>query len=241
MSRGHFNHAGRIGMIGGSLPKGQTNLTKLFSILKGGSGSGNYRHAGRKGKRGGSSTTSVNFTSNIIVDSETTNEEFALSEIKSYLKNIPEHIQRESSIRSLEVFENPEDASFRIRELEPGGLEVNELARGAFNRSNGKAVVSLYYSDDQYLDVPGKESFMAAYSGRNFYHEFAHSLENKITSDEWERAWGEHGYNQDEGFADAFASYMVAKDIKAKGNSDDMDYFEKNNPITTEVFKGWGL
>lgn len=46
------NHRGRPGLIGGSLPR--NSLAQLFSILKGGYGSGNKGHSGRPGKRGGS-------------------------------------------------------------------------------------------------------------------------------------------------------------------------------------------
>lgn len=47
-----FNHKGRPGLLGGSLPR--NDLSGLFSILKGGVGSGNIGHAGRPGKHGGS-------------------------------------------------------------------------------------------------------------------------------------------------------------------------------------------
>lgn len=60
MPRGHFNHKGRIGEVGGSLPKGQVNLANLFRVLKGGPNSGNHGHAGRLGHRGGSSPNKVN-------------------------------------------------------------------------------------------------------------------------------------------------------------------------------------
>jgi len=52
MARGYFNHKGRPGLVGGSLPR--NNLSFLFTILKGGKGSGNFGHAGRPGKKGGS-------------------------------------------------------------------------------------------------------------------------------------------------------------------------------------------
>ncbi|RJQ27302.1 hypothetical protein C4577_01670, partial [Candidatus Parcubacteria bacterium] len=35
MPRGHFNHKGRPGLIGGSLPKGQATLTGIYQALKG--------------------------------------------------------------------------------------------------------------------------------------------------------------------------------------------------------------
>lgn len=216
------------------------NLSSFLLKLKGGSGSGNFGHGGRVGKRGGSSSTSFRFK--ISVDSITTNEDFAIREIKDYMQEIPDHIQKESSIRSLEVFENPEDATERINQLEPGGLEEYEYARGAYNRDTGKAVVSLYYSDDTFLEAPGLSSRMGgAYSGRNFYHEFAHSLENKITSSSWEKAWHEWNYDQDEGFANAFSSYMVSKRVSRLGNTEEMDYFKKTYPETIKVFQAWNL
>lgn len=49
----HFNHKGRPGLVGGSLPRKNT-LQSLFEILKGSSTSGNYGHSGRLGKKGGS-------------------------------------------------------------------------------------------------------------------------------------------------------------------------------------------
>lgn len=52
----HYNHKGRPGLVGGSLPR--NNLGQLFSILKGGPKSGNFGHSGRLGKRGGSSPSS---------------------------------------------------------------------------------------------------------------------------------------------------------------------------------------
>lgn len=239
MPKGHFKHKGRPGKLGGSLPKGATNLASLFAVLKGGARSGNFGHSGRQGERGGSAPS--NFTSNISVDPVTTNEEDALKQIKDYLSHIPSRIQSESSIRSLEVFENPEDATDRINELEPGGIEEDEIARGAYNRETGKAVVSLYYADDRYLEASGIDSQKLAYSGRNFYHEFAHSLENKITSGKWEKAWGEWEYSQDEGFSNAFASYMVSKRLSNLGYPDEMKSFQDNYPVTHEVFKEWEL
>lgn len=56
MPRGHYNHKGRPGKLGGSLPKDATNLGKLFQVLKGSSRSGNFEHQGRPGKRGGSTS-----------------------------------------------------------------------------------------------------------------------------------------------------------------------------------------
>lgn len=45
---------GSPGLVGGSIAK--NSLSELFSILKGGSGSGNFGHKGRKGIRGGSAS-----------------------------------------------------------------------------------------------------------------------------------------------------------------------------------------
>lgn len=55
------NHKGRPGLLGGSLPR--NNLALLFSILKGGPGSGNIGHAGIPGHRGGSSPKGGGFGS----------------------------------------------------------------------------------------------------------------------------------------------------------------------------------
>jgi hypothetical protein len=174
----------------------------------------------------------------VNVDPVTTNEQFAAGQMQKYLEHIPEHIQAESSMKSLEIYENPEDAAARIGELEGIYDEDLEYIRGAYDRDSGNAIVSLYMSEDQYVEGLGEYD---GYSGRNFYHEFAHSLEDRITSDDWERAWGEWDYRQDEGFADAFSGYMVAKRSLAGGSSDEMDWFTTNRPVTTEVFKEWDL
>ncbi|RJR10603.1 hypothetical protein C4588_02935 [Candidatus Parcubacteria bacterium] len=52
----HYNHKGRPGKVGGSLPS--NNLTRLFFILKGGAGSGNFNHGGIPGHQGGSTPES---------------------------------------------------------------------------------------------------------------------------------------------------------------------------------------
>lgn len=219
-------------------------LLRLDKVLDGQKGSGHFGHKGRPGQRGGSlpsKGSSSSFNAKIIVDKETTNEEDAKKMISDYLSYIPSNIQRESSCRSVEVFENPEDATTKLNELEPGGIESDELARGAYNRENGHMVVSLYYSEDAFLEVPKLSRGQEAYSGRNFYHEFAHSLENRITSDGWERCWGEWGFNQDEGFAEAFSSFMVSKRVERLGNKEEMQWFKRNYPETTDLFKSWGL
>lgn len=54
MPKGHFNHKGRPGKLGGSLPKGSNSLAHLFAVLKGGARSGNFEHSGIPGHRGGS-------------------------------------------------------------------------------------------------------------------------------------------------------------------------------------------
>jgi len=182
------------------------------------------------------------FINKVSVDTETTNEEFAKQQINDYLTDIPESIQKESSIKTLEVFENPEDATYRMQELHGKWIiDEDELIRGAYDRDTRKAIVSLYYADDAYLEVSGMDSSDLAYSGRNFYHEFAHSLENKITSNSWGSAWHEWDLDQDEGFATAFASYMVGKRLARLGSKEELKNFKTNYPKTTEVFRKWGM
>lgn len=60
------NHKGRPGLMGGSLPR--NNLRQLFSILKGGPGSGNIGHVGVPGKRGGSAPKGGAYLGLPIVD-----------------------------------------------------------------------------------------------------------------------------------------------------------------------------
>lgn len=79
----HFNHKGRPGLVGGSLPKG--NLQDLFLILKGSSRSGNYGHVGRPGKKGGSGiSTSIKLrrdSEKIISEVNSLRKKEGLSEI----------------------------------------------------------------------------------------------------------------------------------------------------------------
>lgn len=67
MPKGYFNHKGRPGKLGGSLPR--NNLSSLFSILKGGPGSGNKGHAGIPGHRGGSAPKNL-VSKSVFIDED---------------------------------------------------------------------------------------------------------------------------------------------------------------------------
>lgn len=135
----------------------------------------------------------------ITWDPEVTSPD-VVDKVKDYMAAIPADLRKMSSARKVEVYDNPEDAEARIGELfdQYGISEESYGARGVYMRDQGHLVSSLWIQEDR------------DESGRNFYHEFAHTLEPLITSAKWEEAfpeWSEHG--QDEGFAEAFSEYMV--------------------------------
>ena len=201
-------------------------------------GRGHWGHAGRPGKRGGSlpskgrlgasAKQSEILRTNMVWDDQVTNGEFARKEIESYMSEIPDAIADQSEMRELIVCENPEECYGWLEKIAPHEAAAidpeTELVIGTFDRESGTAIASLWISDDM------------GYSGRNFYHEYGHSLGNLITSDGWERAWGEWDYNQDEGFANAFAEFMVAKRSADPG---EMDWFKEYRPITYDFFNGY--
>lgn len=190
--------------------------------------SGHWGHKGRPGKRGGSAKKGGGTIVKVKVDSEVTNLAHAQSEVQEYMSHIPEDIQHLSTLREMEVYSNPMDAEERIAELVP--WEDTEGARGMYDRDARRGVSSLWVSEDM------------SESGRNFYHEYAHSLDSLIVSDGWEKAWGEWKYGQDESFAEAFAEWMVMK--RGSSASDfalSCKEFGEYWPITKEVFEQWGL
>lgn len=142
----------------------------------------------------------------------------AQSKVDGYVARLPKEALAESSLREVWVYDNPEDAQGKIDEI-VGDREDATGARGVYDRSTGTMVSTLWISED------------SEESGRNFYHEFAHTLEDRITSPGWEKAWHEWSdYGQDEGFAEAFSSYMV----------DDRTDFAEAHPASATMFAEWG-
>ncbi len=146
--------------------------------------------------------------------------------IDRFVANLPVEALKESSLRSVVACDNPEDASEAIGNFlnKIGSDEDPQGAVGVFDRSTGTLITSVWDSES------------LSENGRNFYHEFAHSLGDRIVSDEWEKAfpeWSTHG--QDEGFAEAFSSYMVAKNDREAMS--DLVY---NKPLTVAMFHSWG-
>jgi hypothetical protein len=76
---------------------------------------------------------------------------------------------------------------------------------------------------------------IGGYSGRNFYHEYGHSLDPFIVSQGWEDAWPEWEGNQDEAFADAFAEYMVGL---LSEDPDEKDWYKEYRPQSYKFFSG---
>ena len=152
----------------------------------------------------------------------------AIEKTNGYIRSIPEHLLHESSAKEIRIFDNPEDASREVEKLikKYGDDFPEDGVNGAYVRGPGILVASLWSSVD------------SSESGRNFYHEFAHSLEGKIQGDEWEKAWHEWSDNgQDEGFAEAFAEYMVS----AKDGKEALDDYEYAHPKSYAMFQSWGI
>jgi hypothetical protein len=184
-------------------------------------------HGGEFGKGGGNSEGGGSAESalrHVKIDRSVTSPE-AQEKINRYLSNIPKEFISESSIRSASIYDNPEDAEEAIQEL-VGDREDARGARGVYDRKTGTLISSLWISED------------SGESGRNFYHEFAHSLEDRIVSEGWESAfheWSEYG--QDEGFAEAFAERLVA----SSEGEESLKNFAEHYPVSDKIFSGWGL
>lgn len=162
-------------------------------------------------------------------DSELTNEEEARNRIAQYMDQIPDSVALQSSLKQVYVAEDVEDIGDRLRKVAPEEayvLDEGEVVNGFYNRETGAAAVTMWSSMD--MD----------YSGRNFFHEYAHSLEGIITSNAWEKAWFEWPGGQDEGFADAFAEWMTGK---LAGDTETRDWFREYRPETSEMFVDMGL
>jgi len=87
----------------------------------------------------------------------------------------------------------------------------------------------LYIDEDQ---GSGADQFEDGESGRNFYHEFAHSLDSIITSGYWQDPWMEwRGDSQDEDFAEAFSEYMVEKRLG------DTSWMQQHRPLTWDLMQ----
>lgn len=174
-------------------------------------------HAG--GRRGKSTSTALSDRTT-ITDPQLTNEEEAKAYVADWERSIPAHVKAESSLQSIVAFDRPEDASAHITTQYHVGDD--ELANGVYDRSLKRAVISQYDLDDH------------EYSGRNFYHEFGHSLEGRIESPAWSRnrEWADR-LGADEGFAHAFADFMVSK----RGGY--LDEFRMQYPDTHRLFTEW--
>jgi len=164
----------------------------------------------------------------VKVDPEVTNLEEAQAEIENYAEYIPQELLAMSEMKSLVVYSDPLDASEEIMRRYPGesdGMDPGSIL-GVYDRGRAKAIVSLWISED------------SADSGRNFYHEFAHSLGAQITSGGWEGAWHEWSeYGQDEGFALAFAEKMVIN----RTEPGDKAWFAEKYPATDRWFRELGI
>ena len=154
----------------------------------------------------------------------------AVAKIRSYMDILPLSLVPDSSFHTVEVYDDMTAACDRITELTNNSPEA-EYSRGMYDRNAGKAVVSLYIDEDT-SEFPGNEHHPAGESGRNFYHEFAHSLDRIITSSAWQDAWMEwEGNSQDEDFAEAFSEYMVEKRLG------DTSWMQQHRPLTWDLMQ----
>lgn len=153
----------------------------------------------------------------VLSEDEYTNHTDAQQQLTSHLQTIPSNVMHLSNLQTVIAYDNPEDADAFIQvRYTDEYKESSGIAQGVFNRETGEAVISFWDSDN------------SKNTGRNFFHEFAHST-NLSVSKGWEGAWDEwplHG--QDEGFSEAFADWMVMRE--------DPDYKNKNMPIWDEQY-----
>lgn len=171
--------------------------------------------------------------------------EDAESNISEWSKNIPEHIWRESRLQSVHLMEDPGEVNHHLREKHPteySHLSEDDVVVGMYD-GNGNAVVSRWCDLDMYGGGDGN-------SGRNFYHEFAHSTTYDGGID-WMLSRAHNEWNSDsvsERFAVAFSDYMVAKHYYEKmsnkgryGNETYMEELRRRCPETVKLFEEWGL
>jgi hypothetical protein len=186
------------------------------------------------------------------VDSETISKY-----IGEWSKNIPDSFWYESKLRNVHVCTDSHSANVYIRGKFPGDyglLDKDNVVEGFYDPDTMSAVVNLYESCDDYDNGDGN-------SGRNFYHEFAHSIQS--SQSKYDNDWlYSDAYNEwsvdltgwsgeSERFAEAFSEYMVAKyyyeKLKNKGRfflGNDETYMEelrRMRPKTVALFEEWGL
>ncbi len=157
------------------------------------------------------------------IDKQSINSEDAVKTIDQVQRNIPASMLKEGGIERIEMFDNPEDASKRAKEILGDEVSDEEIARGFFDRKSGLLVCSVYSPDDN------------AATGRNIYHEFAHSLESYINSDEWQETYHEWNLDPDESFAEAFSEFMVSK------QASNLEEFKEKYPETYQLFDQWNM
>jgi hypothetical protein len=156
--------------------------------------------------------------------------------VDKLIDDIPEGALRSIEARTIKSYDNKEDADEEIRKRYPD--EYNEssemMANGSYDRDSRHAIVSMWSSED------------ASESGRNLYHELAHSMTARIEDGKWEsvaqKEWQSHG--SDEGFATAFSDFTIARrntKLGAEQGIEDMKWFSDNHPETAKLFtETWG-
>lgn len=219
----HYNHKGRPGLVGGSLPKNQ-NLNNLFLRLKGGAGSGNKGHAGIPGHRGGSapqiSLISVGeHVKKLLGDKKAAAEYFSEIEvidktfngaISKFLEKYPLNVLAVRSMGSYgDGYYQPSTKRLNVNTLE-NMSEIKDLKQGDS------------VPDNYGLKTGDKKEFSKAV----FAHEFAHHIESKFdkvrTQEFYEKTINDSfrkdnkkvskyaGTDSREYFAESFTAYHLA-------------------------------
>lgn len=173
MPRGHFNHKGRPGKLGGSLPKGATNLGKLFQVLKGSSRSGNFGHEGRPGKRGGSVSNLRSLIASKMVTFDEGKEyptrDKDIDMITEFAKGHPQElIEKLGHIYIAYGNEELQDAAYLREDLSSSDLNEIDIAGGVyFRNSKSIGVTTGWLPKEQIRDT--------------FDHEVGHLLWNQTS------------------------------------------------------------
>lgn len=169
-------------------------------------------------------------------DSEITHQD-AVDFIKSRLQMLPRSILGMSRVSTVELFDDTEYAARAIydRYGEDG-------AHGAFDRDTGHMIAATWDDSSQFDGMVDRNNRAA----RVFWHEFGHSLDIIIVSDEYEKIFNDFPENfsdQDEDFAHWFSTYMMDMEHKKSHPEFWGDDFERN-PIGIEfrkMMEGYGL
>jgi hypothetical protein len=220
---GHFDHAGRPGEQGGSLPKGDSSpsIEDLVEKLRISNKNITLRFE-----------MSPNRKVDIWRDPEVTAES-TLELAKNIIMDLPPILRSMSLIRRIEIYDSPEDSDRRVEELVPD-LYVPG-AQAMFNRDNGTLVAPIWSTGD------------TENNGKVLLHEFGHSLDYLISSqawndlgDEWAHFNGNY-YDQDEGFAEVFSQFIIDKKEYPEDVTGADGFWTKYKPGLKAYMEGLGL